>query len=134
MDWLYPIGRILFSMIFIMSAYGHLAKLGPTSQYTAAKGVPAPKAATFLTGLMILAGGLSVILGVWMEIGAGLLFLFLVSTAFIMHNFWTVQDPAQRQLAQVMFMKDLAMAGGALILYWLVQTHGYGPFTLGEPM
>lgn len=134
MDWLYPIGRILFSMIFIMSAYGHLAKLGPTSQYTASKGVPAPKAATFLAGLMILAGGLSVILGVWMEIGAGLLFIFLIPTAFIMHNFWAVQDPGQRQLEQVMFLKDLGLAGGALVLYWLVQTHGYGPFTLGEPM
>jgi hypothetical protein len=31
-------------------------------------------------------------------------------------------------------MKNLSMTGAALVLYWLVQTHGYGPFTLGQPM
>jgi hypothetical protein len=31
-------------------------------------------------------------------------------------------------------MKNLSMTGAALMLYWLVQTHGYGPFALGQPL
>jgi putative oxidoreductase len=134
MDALYLIGRILFVGIFIMSAIGHLTKADAMAPYAASKGVPAAKASVILTGLMLLAGGLSILLGLYMEIGAGLLFLFLLPTAFIMHNFWTIQEPQQRQLDQAMFEKDLSMAGAALVFYWLVQTHGYGPFTLGEPM
>ncbi|CAN5340065.1 hypothetical protein BH18GEM1_BH18GEM1_22750 [soil metagenome] len=134
MDALYLIGRILFVGIFIMSAIGHLTKADAMAQYAASKGVPAAKASVILTGLMLLAGGVSILLGLYMEIGAGLLFLFLVPTAFIMHNFWTVQEPQQRQLEQIMFVKDLSLAGAALIFYWLVQTHGYGPCVLGQPM
>jgi uncharacterized membrane protein YphA (DoxX/SURF4 family) len=71
MDWLYLIGRVLFSLIFLLSGLGHLTQSDALSQYAASKGVPAPKAATLLSGLMILAGGLSVLLGVYMEIGPG---------------------------------------------------------------
>lgn len=134
MDWLYLIGRVLFSIIFVMSGISHLTKAESMAPYAASKGVPAPKASVLLTGLMLLAGGLSVLLGVWMEIGAWLLVLFLVPTAFIMHDFWTVPDPMQRAVEQAMFMKDISMAGAALVIYWLVQAHGYGPFTLGTPL
>ncbi|MFQ5889019.1 MAG: DoxX family protein [Gemmatimonadota bacterium] len=134
MDTLYVIGRMLFAMIFIGSGLGHFAQIGPMSQYAGSKSVPASKLAVMATGLMILAGGLSVLLGIWMEIGTWLLVLFLVPTAFIMHNFWAVADPAMKQVEQAQFMKNLSMAGAALILYWMVTTYGYGPLTLGQPL
>lgn len=134
MDWLYLIGRILFSSIFIMSGIGHFANSGPMSQYAASKGAPAAKLSVLVTGAMILAGGLSVLLGVWMEIGAWLLVFFLVPAAFMMHDFWALADPMEKQNQQAHFMKNMAMTGAALVFYWLVQTHGYGPFTLGQPM
>jgi putative oxidoreductase len=87
-----------------------------------------------ITGLMILGGGLSVLLGLWMEIGTWLLVFFLVPVAIKMHDFWAVTDPLQKSVQQAHFMKNIAMAGAALILYWVVQSYGYGPFTLGEPM
>lgn len=77
-----------------------------------------PSVAVALTGLMLLAGGLSVVLGVWPVIGLVLLILFLVPVAFIMHNFWAVEDPMQRQAEQVNFMKNLALAGAALALMY----------------
>ena len=134
MDWLYLIGRLLFSLLFLMSGFGHLKNADGMGQYAASKGVPAPKAAVIVSGLMLLAGSLSVLLGVWMEIGTWLLVLFLLPTSFMMHDFWAVEDPMESQNQQAHFMKNLAMAGGALVLYWVVQTHGYGPFTLGQPM
>ncbi len=134
MDWLYLIGRVLFSLIFLMSGFGHLTQSDAMAQYAASKGVPAPKAATILSGLMIVAGGLSILLGVYMEIGAWLIVFFLLPTSFVMHNFWKVEDPMQKQVEQAQFMKNLSMTGAALVFYWLVQTHGYGPFALGHPM
>ncbi|MGH7549743.1 MAG: DoxX family protein [Gemmatimonadota bacterium] len=134
MDWLYLIGRILFSLIFLMSGFGHLTQSDAMSQYAASKGVPAPKAATIVSGLMILAGGLSILFGAYMEIGTWLIVFFLLPTSFMMHDFWKVEDPGHRQVEQAMFMKNLSMTGAALVFYWLVQTHGYGPFALGQPI
>lgn len=134
MDWLYLIGRVLFALIFLMSGFGHLMQAEGMAQYAGSKGVPAPKAMVLITGLMILVGGLSVLLGVWMEIGTWLLVFFLVPAAIKMHDFWAVTDPMQKQVEQAQFMKNMSMAGGALIIYWAIQSYGYGPFTLGQPM
>lgn len=133
MDWLYLIGRVLFALIFLMSGFAHLTQEGMV-QYARSKGVPAPKAMVLITGLMILAGGLSVLLGLWMEIGTWLLVFFLVPVAIKMHDFWAVTDPMQKQVQQAQFMKNMSMAGGALIIYWAIQSYGYGPLTLGQPM
>lgn len=134
MDFNYLIGRVLFALIFLMSGFGHFARADDMAGYAASRGAPAPKASVLLSGIMIVAGGLSVLLGVWMEIGVWLLFFFLIATAFTIHTFWKMDDPMQAQTEQAMFMKNLSMAGACLVFYWMVQTHGYGPFTLGSPM
>lgn len=134
MDWLYLIGRLLFGLLFVGSGFGHFGKAKSMSQYAAAKGLPAPKVAVIVSGFMLLAGGLSVILGVWMEIGIWLIVVFLLMAALMMHDFWAVSDPGQRQIEQAMFMKNIALAGAALVLYWVIQTQGYGPLTLGQPI
>ena len=95
------VGRVLFAAIFIVSGVNHFVKLGPYGEYASALKVPGPKLAVVVTGLMILAGGLSVLLGVAVQAGALLLVLFLVPVAFWMHRFWGLQDVmmAQNQLA-----------------------------------
>jgi len=118
MAWVLLVGRIIFGGFFIFNGINHFMNLGMMSGYTASKKVPAPRVAVALTGLMLLAGGLSVVLGVWPVIGLVLLILFLVPVAFIMHNFWAVEDPMQRQGEQVNFMKNLALAGAALALMY----------------
>lgn len=135
MDWLYLIGRTLFALIFITSGgFGHFGQLKGTTQYARAKGVPAPRALVIITGIMLLTGGLSVLLGVWMEIGTWLLVIFLLVAAFKIHDYWALSDPMQRASERAQFMKNISMAGAALILYWVVQTYGYGPLTLGHSM
>ncbi len=135
MGWLYLVGRILFALIFIGSGgYGHFGHLSGTAEYARAKGVPAPRALVLLTGVMLLAGGLSIALGFWMEIGTWLLVVFLLVAAFKIHDFWALSDPMQRQAEQAQFMKNLSMAGAALIMYWFIRNCGYGPLTIGQPM
>lgn len=116
MDVLFLIGRILYSLIFLMSGFGHFAQLEQMAQYVQSKGVPAPKPATAGSGVLLLLGGLSVLLGFYPTIGLILLIVFLVPTTLIMHNFWVVEDPMQRQMEMVNFLKNLALLGTALAL------------------
>jgi putative oxidoreductase len=117
MDAVALAGRILFSLVIIVSAYGHLTKTAGTAGYAGSKGVPLPKLAVVVTGLMLLVGGLSVLLGIWVKVGAALLVLFLVPTAFTMHNYWTISDPMAKAGDQAHFLKDIALAGAALMIF-----------------
>ena len=127
--WMHLIGRILFSMIFILSGIGHLMQLEQTAAYAQSKGLPAPKAAAALSGLVIFFGGVLILIGWTRFIGAGLLCLFLFPTAFLMHPFWKETDPATKQNEMAHFMKDLSLAGSALLLAYYAG--GWWPWSLG---
>lgn len=120
MDILLVIGRVLFALIFINSGIAHLTKLKDMTGYAQFKKVPAPKLAVIVTGLMLIIGGLYIVFGVYADLGALLLALFLVPTAFMMHNFWTIQDPQAKQGEMINFFKNLSLAGAALIIFVLV--------------
>lgn len=120
MDILLIIGRVLFALIFINSGIAHLTKLKDMTGYAQFKKVPAPKLAVIVTGLMLIIGGLYIVFGVYADLGALLLALFLVPTAFMMHNFWTIQDPQAKQGEMINFFKNLSLAGAALIIFVLV--------------
>lgn len=112
------LGRILFSAIFLMSGMGHLTQSESMGQYAGSKGVPAPRFMVLLTGIMIILGGLSVLLGAYVQIGTVLLVLFLIPAAFMMHDFWNIEAPEESQNQQVHFMKNMSMAGGAILIWY----------------
>jgi putative oxidoreductase len=117
-------GRQLFSMIFIISSAGHF---NPVTIETAARhGVPLPGLLVPVSGVIALVGGLSVLLGFQTRIGAWLLVLFLVPVTVMMHNFWAATDPAAHQIERVMFLKNLTMLGGALVISCV----GAGPLSV----
>ncbi|MBU7597525.1 DoxX family protein [Streptomyces sp. P38-E01] len=117
MDVLVLIGRLLLVPLFLGAAVGHLTKSKGMAQYAASKGVPAPRLAVLGSGVLQLVAGLSLLLGIWPDVGALLLVLFLLPTAVTMHNFWAESDPGTRSTASLMFQKDLALAGAALMLF-----------------
>lgn len=120
------LSRVFFSMIFILSGMMHLFDFKNMSQYSASLGVPLPGLATIITGIMILLGGLSILFGYKVKIGAILIIIFLVPTTFIAHNFWAIADPMIAQTQMAMFMKNFAMLGGAILFYH----YGTGPFSI----
>ncbi len=126
MAYVVLIGRILYSMIFIIFGLFHFMNLQGMSQYAASQGVPAATLMTIITGLMLVVGGVMILLGYKSKIGAWLIFLFLVPTAFIMHNFWAIADPMQSQNQMAHFMKNLSMAGAALLIAYF----GSGPLSM----
>jgi putative oxidoreductase len=117
MDVVLLIGRVLFGLLFLVSAAGHLTKTKDLAGYAASRGVPLAKPATQLTGVQILLGGLSVMLGVWGDLGSLLLVAFLVATAALMHGFWKETDAMSKQMEMVQFQKDVALAGAALAFF-----------------
>lgn len=110
------VGRILFAFMFVMSGFNHLAKAEAMAGYAAYKKVPAPKLANLLSGVIMLLGGLSIILGVYADLGALLLAILLVAMAVKMHDFWNAQGEA-KQPEMIGFLKNISMAGGALFLF-----------------
>jgi|SRR5215470_4593572 len=111
---LYPAGRLFFALIFIVAAPRHFTAEG--IQHAADLGVPLAAVCVPLSGLMALAGGLSVATGYRAQWGAWLLIAFLVPVTFMMHGFWRVHDPQAVHIQQAMFMKNVALVGGALLL------------------
>lgn len=116
------VGRVLFALIFIKSGIAHLTKLNASTGYAQFKKVPSPKLAVIVTGLMLIIGGLYVALGIFADLGALLLAIFLIVSAFMMHNFWTIQDEQAKQGETINFFKNIALAGAALIIFALVST------------
>lgn len=123
-EWLFVIGRVLFSAIFLMSGLNHFMQLDEMSQYAGSKGLPAPKLATALSGVALLLGGLSILFWKQVVIGAWLLAGFLLVAAFTMHDFWAVDDPQQQQAEMAQFMKNVALAGAAIVFYAAQQHPG----------
>lgn len=113
------IGRILFAMAFVLFGINHLSKRKDMVGYAQMMKVPTPSLLVPLTGLMIIAGGLSIAFGFYARIGAILLVIFMVPTTFIMHQFWGVEDKQTAQMQMTMFLKNLSMLGGALIIVYL---------------
>lgn len=122
--WAIPVARVLFSLLFVFSGLGHFAD--QTIAYGASKGVPMAEILVPFSGLMIIVGGLSVMLGYHARIGALLIMLFLATVTGIMHNFWAIPDPAQAQVQMINFFKNLSLFGGALLICF----YGAGPISI----
>lgn len=134
MNVVFLIGRVLFAAIFVLSAFGHFTNADGMAQYAAAKKVPFPKVGVIASGVVGLLAGLSLILGVWIDLGAVLLIVFLVPVTVMIHDFWTQQDPQAKQTELVSFNKNVALIGAALVLFYFVNQLQSVPLGLTGPL
>lgn len=123
-QWAVPAGRFLFSLIFIMSGISHFSSA--SIQYAASSGVPLASILVPISGLIAIAGGLSVLLGYHARFGAGLILLFMIPVTLIMHDFWNIQDAQAAQQQMAHFMKNISIIGGAVLMMF----YGAGPLSL----
>ncbi len=136
MDLVFLISRLLFSLLFIASGVmGHFVQGKDTQEYARAAGAPSPEVTVPLTGAMLVAGGLSVLFGIFADAGALILFAFLVPTAFIMHPFWKAEDPQMQQMQMAQFMKNISLSGACLFIFWAYsQGEGDLPVSLTDSL
>ena len=113
-----PAGRFLISLIFITSGFSKITNFAGTQAYMESAGVPGT-----LLPLVIaveLLGGLAVVFGWHARVAAFLLAGFSLVSAVLFHaNFGD-------QMQTIMFMKNLGLAGGFLMIVAL----GAGPYSL----
>jgi putative oxidoreductase len=98
-------GRFLFALIFLMAGANHFNK--QTIGYAASQGVSLAAIAVPLSGVLAIAGGLSILFGYRAKLGVWLIALFLVPVSLMMHKFWTVSDPMMAQIQMILFMKNV---------------------------
>lgn len=103
------IARVLLSAIFISAGYQKIGGYDGTMQYMESQGVPG----ILLPGVIALEliGGLAILLGLFSRWAALALAVFCVLSALLFHfNF-------ADQMQAAAFMKNLAIAGGLLLLF-----------------
>jgi uncharacterized membrane protein YphA (DoxX/SURF4 family) len=104
------IGRVIVGGFFLMYGFIHFAQFNKLTGYAKSKGVPAAALAVGGSGVLLLLGGLSLLLGYHPTIGAALLVIFLLGVSFGVHNFWTVHDDA-KQAEMISFLTNMAILG-----------------------
>ncbi|HEY4739020.1 MAG: DoxX family protein [Candidatus Acidiferrales bacterium] len=109
------VGRVIVGGYFLMGGLNHFMKLKMMAGYAKSKGTPAAELAVGGTGVLLLLGGVSMLLGYHPTIGAAILVVFLLGVSFGMHNFWAVKDPQAKMNEQVNFMKNMALMGLVLM-------------------
>lgn len=117
MDILFLVARILFALLFLFSAVGHLTQAAAMTGYAQSRGLPFPKAGVIGSGVVMLLAGLSILLGFYADLGSLALAALMIVTALAMHAFWN-DPPEARQNEQIQFLKDISLAGGALAFYF----------------
>jgi putative oxidoreductase len=89
----------------------------------------------FLTGSMLVAGSVMIAAGIYADLGAVLLAAFVVPTTPLMHGFWKLTDPMQRQLQQQAFLRNVTYLGAALFLFAYFAASGEGlAYTVTAPL
>lgn len=117
-------GRILLALMFVMAGFSKIGGFAGTVGYIQSKGLPAAELLAALTVVLEIGGGLALMFGVYARWVALALAVFTLLASVVFHNFWAM-PPAQQMMQQLMFMKNLSVAGGLL----LVAALGAGPLS-----
>ena len=114
-DGMALIGRIALAAIFVLSGLQKLVDFTGTASMIAGAGVPLPTVAAAVAIVIELGGGLAIFAGWMTRVAALAIVVFLIIVSPIFHNFWTMEGEA-RMMNQVMFLKNVSMLGGFLLL------------------
>jgi putative oxidoreductase len=108
-------GRILLSSVFILSGISKITAFAMEEGYVVSRHLPLPAVALTIALIVELAGGLAILAGLYARFTAWILFLYMIPTTFLFHNFWTMSG-MDRYDNTIHFQKNLAIMGGLLLL------------------
>jgi len=119
------LGRVFLALLFVVSGIGKITGYAGTAAVMASKGLPMVDILLPLTIAVELGGGLLLALGWKARWAAAALFLFLIPTTLIFHQFWGI-DPKLVQMQKIHFLKNVAIMGGML----MVLANGAGAWSI----
>jgi putative oxidoreductase len=108
------IARILLSIIFILAGFQKFTDIAGTAGYIASANLPAATLLAWAAAAFETLGGIAILVGFQTKIASWLMAVFCVFTGLAFHYANAAADPTGTQM--IMFMKNLAMAGGFLLL------------------
>lgn len=121
MENVYFLGRLILGAYFLYNAYNHFANIEALTGYAGSKKVPHPKIAVAVTGAMLFVGGVAILTGMSMVLGAWILVAFLVVTSFMMHAYWKLPDTMALKMSEkINFTKNMALVGALLVIVALL--------------
>jgi putative oxidoreductase len=132
----YALGRVLVSVLFVVTGYEKFMSIGGIARMLAAKSIPAPIELESWTGLpryevegyavalIEVLCGIMVLIGFKARFAAIVLVLLTIGTVFVGHDFWTMEGAA-RAANQTQALKNLSIMGALL----LIAAAGAGPWS-----
>jgi putative oxidoreductase len=112
------VGRILFAVYFAWVAGGsHVHHSAMFEGGAKAAHFPVPAVAGWPAGLWLIVGGLSLGLGIWPDVGALMIGVFVILAAAWFHRFWQVEDPNQKRMQQQLFWRNAIALGAVLMIF-----------------
>lgn len=116
MTSLFFLGQVVLGAYFIVSGVKHFTKAKDMIGYAAFKKLPMPSASVYISGLILLFGGIGILTQTMLAWSYGLIALFLLVSAITIHNFWTQKDAQARMNDTIQFQKNIALAAALLML------------------
>lgn len=110
------LGQLLLGSIFIVGGAGTFAEPGGRVKLVEAAGVPQPRQATILNGVVMTVAGSTLAAGILPKLSATALLGSLTATTIVGHPFWKEEAPASRANQQTQFLKNLSLIGGLLLV------------------
>jgi uncharacterized membrane protein YphA (DoxX/SURF4 family) len=130
-DLLSVVGRLLFLVVFVRGGYGS-RNLSHTIAMAARAGAPLASVTVPVSQVLQWVGIISVALGIWADIGALCLVLFLIPVTYLTHAFWRFEGQ-QRQAQVGNFLRNLTYLGGVLLILHAALV-GALPLTVTGPL
>ncbi|MFB6101015.1 MAG: DoxX family protein [Haloplanus sp.] len=113
-DVVFLLARVLFGAVLAFTGLNHFLDREHMVGYARAKGIPAASLGVPVSGGLLIAGGLGIVLGMYPTIAAGALAVFFVVATPTMHDFWNAPEE-QYQSEFNDFLKNVGLLGGALV-------------------
>lgn len=110
------LGRALYSGILAYMAVDGFRNNEKRVDIARSKDVPAPDVVVPAVTAMLLVANLGILFWRFPRASAGALVVFFLGTTPAIHDFWTMEGK-ERQNNKINFLKNLALLGGALMLY-----------------
>lgn len=120
------VGRFVLAWFFLGEALSYAHQWDGTIQLMTLKGIPVAPLLLAAAIIAMLLGGLALVLGFQTRYGAVMLFGFTVIVSVAMHDFWVISDPIARASDYEVFARNMAIAGGLLLLVGM----GPGPVAI----
>ncbi len=116
MEIIFWIGKILFGGFFVWNGIEHFTNIKGLTGYAKHKKIPAAREMVYLSGVLLLLGGFSIIFEQMVVLGILILIVFMISVTFSAHRFWQAKEPMEKMNEKVTFMKNMAIIGALIML------------------